>query len=81
MVTEISGKETGVPHGLKLEFDREMDGRWTAEAPDLPGVLAYGRTQDEAKGHAMVLALRVIADRIKHNEPVPAAARAFFDAR
>jgi predicted RNase H-like HicB family nuclease len=65
---------------LKLEFDREDDGRWIAEAPEVPGVLAYGATQDEAKGHAMALALRVIADKIEHNEPVPQAAREFFEA-
>jgi predicted RNase H-like HicB family nuclease len=64
---------------LKLEFGREVDGRWIAEAPELPGVLAYGVTQDEAKGHVMALALRVIADKIEHNEPVPSAAWEFFE--
>jgi len=57
---------------LKLEFNRETDGKWIAEAPELPGVLAYGATPDEAKGHAMSLAPHVIADKIEHGEPVPA---------
>jgi predicted RNase H-like HicB family nuclease len=65
---------------LKIEFDREVDGRWIAEAPELPGVLAYGATRDEARGHAMALALHVIADKIEHHEPVPEAAREFFEA-
>ena len=45
---------------FKIEFDREDDGRWIAEIADLPGVLAYGATRDEAAVEA--LALRVIAD-------------------
>ncbi len=48
---------------LKVELEQEADGRWLAEAIDLPGVLAYGATRDEALARAEVLALRVIADR------------------
>jgi len=51
-----------------IEFEREEDGRWLAEILELPGVLAYGETPDEAIGHAKVLALRVIADKIEHDE-------------
>lgn len=51
-----------------LEFEREEDGRWLAEITELPGVLAYGKTPDEAIAHAKALALRVIADRIEHDE-------------
>jgi predicted RNase H-like HicB family nuclease len=47
-----------------IEFDREEDGRWIADIPELPGVLAYGATQEEAKARAEALALRVVADRI-----------------
>jgi predicted RNase H-like HicB family nuclease len=49
---------------LKIEFDREEDGRWIAEVPALPGVPAYGATRDEARSKAAALALRVTADRI-----------------
>lgn len=56
---------------LKIEVEREADGRWIAEVSELPGVLAYGETLTEAKNKAEVLALRVIADRIEHGEPVP----------
>ncbi len=55
-----------------IEFEREEDGRWIAEITDLPGVLAYGATPDEAIAHAKALALRVIADRIEHDEVTPA---------
>ncbi|MFL5308390.1 MAG: type II toxin-antitoxin system HicB family antitoxin, partial [Polyangia bacterium] len=47
-----------------VEIEPEDDGRWIAEIPELPGVLAYGATADEAVGAAKALALRVLADRI-----------------
>lgn len=50
---------------FKIEFDREADGRWIAEIPELPGVLAYGNTQQEAEVKVEALALRVIADKIE----------------
>ena len=56
---------------MKIEVDREDDGRWIAEVPDLPGTMAYGVTQDEAVSRVEALALRVIADRIDHGEVVP----------
>ena len=54
-----------------LEHEREEDGRWLAEVPELPGVLAYGSTQDEAMAKAEVLALRVLAERLEHAETGP----------
>jgi predicted RNase H-like HicB family nuclease len=56
---------------LKVELEREEDGRWIAEIPDLPGVLAYGASQDEARAKAQALALRVLADRLEHGEASP----------
>ena len=56
---------------MKLEIEREDDGRWIAEVPDLPGVLVYGRTREEAITKAQALALRAIADRLDHGESVP----------
>lgn len=56
---------------LTLELDREEDGRYIAEVPDLPGVLAYGTTEQEAIARAQALALRVLADRLEHGEPAP----------
>jgi len=55
---------------LKVEVEREDDGRWIAEVPELPGVLAYGQGRQEAVDRAEALALRVIADRLEHGEPV-----------
>ena len=54
-----------------IETEVEDDGRWLAEVPELPGVLAYGTTRDEATSRAQVLALRVIAERLEHNEAKP----------
>jgi predicted RNase H-like HicB family nuclease len=48
-----------------IEFELETDGRWIAEIPSLPGVMAYGSTQEEAKSRVEALALRVIADQIE----------------
>ena len=56
---------------LRIELDQEEDGRWIAEVPDLPGVLSYGPTRQEAIDRAQALALRVLADRLEHGEPVP----------
>lgn len=50
---------------FKIEFEREDDGRWIAEIPELPGVMAYGATRGEAEAAVEALALRVIADRIE----------------
>jgi predicted RNase H-like HicB family nuclease len=63
---------------LHIELDREEDGRWIAEVPELPGVLVYGTTEAEARGKAMALALHVIADRLEHGEQVPIDPRDFF---
>ena len=54
-----------------IEHEREEDGRWLAEVPELPGVLAYGSTADEAVAKAEILALRVLAERLEHNESGP----------
>jgi predicted RNase H-like HicB family nuclease len=53
---------------LGIELDREADGRWIAEVVDLPGVLVYGTTRDEALAGAQALALRVVADQLEHGE-------------
>ena len=50
--------------GLTVELEQEIDGRWLAEVPELPGVLAYGATRPEAVARVQALALRVIADRL-----------------
>jgi predicted RNase H-like HicB family nuclease len=51
-----------------VEFDREEDGRWIADIPELPGVMAYGATQEEAKAKVEALALRVVADKVEENK-------------
>jgi predicted RNase H-like HicB family nuclease len=54
-----------------VEYEREDDGRWLAEVIELPGVLAYGQTSDEAIAKAQALALRVLADRLEHGDSAP----------
>jgi predicted RNase H-like HicB family nuclease len=54
-----------------IEVEQEEDGRWLAEVPELPGVLTYGQTRQEAIDRVQALSLRVLADRLEHGEPVP----------
>jgi len=65
---------------LRVEFDRETDGRWIAEVPELPGVLAYGKSRAEALAAVEALALRVIADRIENGELEPVPSSLMFEA-
>jgi len=51
-----------------VELEREDDGRWIGEVPQLPGTLAYGASREEAMSKAKALALRVVADRLEHGE-------------
>ena len=53
---------------LTIELDREMDGRWIADIPEVPGVTVYGSTREEAIAKVQALALRVIAEEIEHGE-------------
>jgi predicted RNase H-like HicB family nuclease len=65
---------------LGIEIEREEDGRWIAEVPSLPGVLAYGATESEARARVRALALRVLADRLEHDEADPNLMNISFSA-
>lgn len=54
-----------------LEYEREADGRWIAEVPSVPGVMAYGDTKAEAKKKAYALLLRVLAEEIEERKTAP----------
>lgn len=51
-----------------IEFEQEDDGRWIAEIPALPGVMAYGATKKDAECKVEAMALRVIADSIERTQ-------------
>jgi predicted RNase H-like HicB family nuclease len=51
-----------------IELDREEDGRWIAEVPQLPGAMTYAQTRNEAMAGVQALALRVLAERLEHGE-------------
>jgi predicted RNase H-like HicB family nuclease len=55
----------------KVETEQEVDGRWIAEVPELPGVLVYGASRAEAIRKAQALSLRVLAERLEHGEDLP----------
>jgi predicted RNase H-like HicB family nuclease len=54
-----------------VDVERETDGRWIGEVPELPGVMVYGVSRDEAVAKAKALAFRVLADRLEHGEDIP----------
>jgi predicted RNase H-like HicB family nuclease len=65
---------------LTVEFEQEDDGRWIADIPDLPGVMVYGKTRDEASAKVQALALRVLAERLENQESSPALVNIAFIA-
>jgi predicted RNase H-like HicB family nuclease len=63
---------------LTIDLEREEDGRWIAEALELPGVMCYGKSRDEAISNVERLAIEIIADRIAEGDlPSSALAVAF----
>ena len=60
---------------MKVEFEKEKDGRWIAEIPKLPGVMAYGKTKQEAQRKVSAIALRTLADNIEHGGTPVSVAR------
>lgn len=52
---------------LTIELEREDDGRWIAEVADLPGVMVYGQSKEEALVKVQALAFRVLADVIEES--------------
>jgi predicted RNase H-like HicB family nuclease len=65
---------------LRVEVEREEDRRILASVPDLPGVMAYGSTEEEAIRKVKAIALQVLADMIESGEEVPAPLRVLFAA-
>jgi len=64
-----------------VEFEQEDDGRWIAEIPEIPGVLAYGVTPLQAGARARALALRVLADRMENEVSIPGINSIIFTDR
>ncbi len=62
---------------MNIETECEDDGRWIAEVPDLPGVMVYGGSREEAIRKVKALALRVLADRLEHGESIPELGQVF----
>jgi predicted RNase H-like HicB family nuclease len=60
-----------------VEIEKEKDGRWIAEIPQIPGAMAYGRTRAQAVSRVKALALRVLAERIEHGETSPLIEQVF----
>jgi predicted RNase H-like HicB family nuclease len=65
---------------LHVDIEREEDGRFLASVPDLPGVMAYGETEESAVRRMKAIALQVLADMIENGEELPQALRVLFAA-
>ena len=62
---------------FSVEFDREEDGRWIAEVPNLPGVMAYGSTKQAALQKVYAITLRTLADKIEQGQTPAPVSRLF----
>lgn len=65
---------------IRIEIEREEDGRILAAVPELPGVMAYGADDQEAIRKVKAIALQVLADMIDSGEEVPESLRVLFAA-
>ena len=65
---------------IRVELEREEDGRMLAAVPDLPGVMAYGSSEEEAIRKVKAIALQVLADMIESGEEVPEPLKVLFAA-
>jgi predicted RNase H-like HicB family nuclease len=65
---------------LQVELEREEDGRFLASVPELPGVMAYGVTEQLAKRKATAIALQVLAEMIESGEELPPSLKVLFAA-
>ena len=76
----INVSERTIIMHLTIDIEQEEDGRWLSEVLELPGVMAYGETQEEAIVKVQTLTLRVLADRLEHGETVPEISAVFSAA-
>lgn len=65
---------------IRVQVEREEDGRMLASVPELPGVMAYAATAEEAVRRVKAIALQVLADMIESGEDVPAPLKVLFAA-
>ncbi len=63
---------------MVIEIEQEEDGRWIAEITELPGVMVYGQSRQEAIDKVKALALRAMADRLEHGEEIPELREVFL---
>jgi len=62
---------------MRVEIEKETDGRWIAEVPSIPGAMVYGASRDEALAKVQALVLRALADKIEHGEEAPGISEVF----
>lgn len=74
------GKVMSEIQPIRVEIEHETDGRFLASVPDLPGVMAYGETEEQAVRKVKSIALQVLADMIADGEDVPEPLKALFAA-
>lgn len=62
---------------MKIELESEVDGRFIAEVPSIPGAMAYGISEKEAISKAEALVLRILADHLEAGEDSPELSEVF----
>lgn len=62
---------------FSIETEQETDGRWIAEIPEVPGAMAYGRSEKESVAKAYAIALRALADRVEKSLDEPPTSISF----
>jgi predicted RNase H-like HicB family nuclease len=65
---------------IRVEIEREDDGRILASVPDLPGVMAYGASEDDAVRKVKSIALQVLAEMTESGEDIPEPLKLLFAA-
>ncbi len=65
---------------LQVDVEREEDGRYLASVPELPGVMAYGDTEESAVRKVKAIALQVLADMIETGDELPQSLKVLFAA-
>ena len=60
---------------IKLQIERLPEGQFLATSPELPGLIAQGRTLSETLEIAQDVARRLVESYVEHGDPLPEALR------
>ena len=64
---------------IRLRIEKLAGGRFLATSPDVPGLVAEGRSVAEATEIAQGLARKIAESCIEHGDPVPSALTRLYE--